>query len=166
VVRHLGAVPIATTPSVDQRQALLDAGAAAVITDEDDLADGIRAATAGHGADLVLDAVGGPQVEDLVRACAPGATVIVHGGLSGQPTPLPGGGYAPVWLRRYRVFEITTDPAALRRAEHFVRAGLATGAFAPLVDRVFDFDDIAAAHAYVDSPQRGPGKPVVRVRPA
>jgi NADPH:quinone reductase-like Zn-dependent oxidoreductase len=166
VARHLGAVPIATTPSVDQRQALLDAGAASVITDEDDLADGIRAATAGHGADLVLDAVGGPQVEDLVRACAPGATVIVHGGLSGQPTPLPGGGYAPVWLRRYRVFEITTDPAALRRAEHFVRAGLATGAFAPLVDRVFDFDDIAAAHAYVDSPQRGPGKPVVRVRPA
>jgi NADPH:quinone reductase-like Zn-dependent oxidoreductase len=167
VLRHLGAVPIATAPSGDQREALLAAGAAAVITDgDDDLVDAIRTATRGHGADLVLDAVGGPQVEDLVRACAADATVIVHGGLSGQPTPLPGGRYAPVWLRRYHVYEITTDAAALRRAEHFIRAGLATGAFAPIVDRVFDFDDIAAAHTYVDSAERGLGKPVVRVRRA
>jgi NADPH:quinone reductase-like Zn-dependent oxidoreductase len=100
-----------------------------------------------------------------VRACAPGATVIVHGGLSGEPTPLPAGRYAPVWLRRYTVFEVTGDPAALRRAEHFVRAGLATGAFAPIIDRVFDFDDVAAAHRYVDSDERAPGKPVLRVHP-
>jgi NADPH:quinone reductase-like Zn-dependent oxidoreductase len=166
VLRHLGAVPIATAPSADQREALLAAGAAAVITDEDDLVDAIRTATRGHGADLVLDAVGGPQVADLVRACAADATVIVHGGLSGQPTPLPGGRYAPVWLRRYHVYEVTTDAAALRRAEHFVHAGLATGAFTPIVDRVFDFDDIVAAHTYVDSPERRLGKPVVRVRHA
>jgi NADPH:quinone reductase-like Zn-dependent oxidoreductase len=166
VVRHLGAIPIATTPAPDQRPALLDAGAAAVVFSDDDenLGDALRAATGGQGADLVLDAVGGPQVEQLVKACAPGATVIVHGSLSGQPTPLPGGGYAPVWLRRYLVFEITTDSAALRRAEHFVRSGLATGAFAPVINRIFDFDDIVAAHHYVDSPEREPGKPVVRVR--
>jgi NADPH:quinone reductase-like Zn-dependent oxidoreductase len=172
VVRHLGAIPIATTPRGDQRAALLDAGAATVVVtgahdDPDGAADlpaAVRAATGGRGADLVLDAVGGPQVARLVDACAPGATVIVHGGLSGQPTPLPGGGYAPVWLRRYRVFEITADPAALRRAEHFIRSGLATGAFAPVVDRIFDFDDVAAAHRYVDSPERGPGKPVIRLQ--
>ncbi len=52
----------------------------------------------------------------------------------------------------------------MRRAEHFVRAGLAAGAFTPLVDRIFDFDDVVAAHAYVDSPDRRPGKPVLRVR--
>lgn len=80
--------------------------------------------------------------------------MIVHGGLSGQPTPLPGGRYAPVWMRHYTVFEVTGDPAALRRAEHFVRSGLATGAFAPTIDRVFDFDDIAAAHVCVDSADR------------
>ena len=90
--------------------------------------------------------------------------MIVHGGLSGQPTPLPAGGPDPVWLRRYHVFEITTDPAAMGRAEHFVRAGLAVGAFTPLVDRIFEFDDVVAAHAYVDSIDRRPGKPVLRVR--
>jgi NADPH:quinone reductase-like Zn-dependent oxidoreductase len=166
VVRQLGAVPVATTPLEGQRDALRAAGAAEVLVtaELDDLAGAIRAATEGRGADLVLDAVGGPWVEQLVRGCAAGATVIVHGGLSGQPTPLPAGRYAPVWLRRYTVFEITSDPAALRRGEHFVRAGLATGAFAPIVDRVFDFDDVAAAHGYVDSADRSPGKPVLRVR--
>ena len=163
VLRHLGAIPVATVTSDASRAALFDAGAHAVLVDDGDLTAALRDATGG-GADLVLDAVGGPRVEELVRACAPGATVIVHGGLSGQPTPLPGGRYAPVWMRRYLVFEITGDPAAMRRAEHFVRAGLACGAFTPSVDRVFDFDDVAAAHAYVDSPDRAPGKPVLRVR--
>jgi len=166
VVRQLGAVPIATTPSEGQRDALRAAGAAEVLVTAElaDVAGAIRAATEGRGAGLVLDAVGGPWVEQLVRGCAAGATVIVHGGLSGQATPLPAGRYAPVWLRRYTVFEITGDPAALRRGEHFVRAGLATGALAPIVDRVFDFDDVAAAHRYVDSDERSPGKPVLRVR--
>jgi NADPH:quinone reductase-like Zn-dependent oxidoreductase len=166
VLRHLGALPVATVTSAAGRDVLLAAGAAAVLVDDgSDLSPAVRAATGGAGAGLVLDAVGGPRVEELVRACAPGATVIVHGGLSGEPTPLPGGRYAPVWMRRYTVFEITGDPAALRRAEHFVRAGLAAGAFVPTVDRVFDFDDVAAAHTYVDSPDRAPGKPVLRVGP-
>jgi NADPH:quinone reductase-like Zn-dependent oxidoreductase len=164
VVRWLGAIPVVTTAVPAQRAELLAAGAAAVLEPGAELAAAIRAATDGHGADLVLDAEGGPQVEQLVAACAPRAAVIVHGGLSGQPTPLPAGGPDPVWLRRYHVFEITTDPAAMRRAEHFVRSGLAAGALTPMVDRVFEFDDVVAAHRYLDSPDRRPGKPVLRVR--
>jgi NADPH:quinone reductase-like Zn-dependent oxidoreductase len=179
VCRHLGAIPVVTAPS-EHRAALLAAGAEQVIddgafarevTDDQDtgdqdsrLTEAVLAATDGHGADLVLDAVGGPAVTQLVRACAPGAAMIVHGGLSGLSTPLPAGAYAPVWLRRYHVYEVTTDTSALRRAEHFVRSGLAVGAFAPAVDRVFAFDDVAAAHTYLDSPNRAPGKPVLTVR--
>jgi NADPH:quinone reductase-like Zn-dependent oxidoreductase len=167
VIRGLGAVPVATTPTPEQCADLLAAGAAEVLISGPgiDLTAALRAATDGHGADLVLDAEGGPQVEQLVAACAPGAALIVHGGLSGLPTPLPTGGRHPVWLRRYHVFEITTDPPAMRRAEHFVRTGLAGGAFTPMVDRVFEFTDVIAAHRYLDSPDRRPGKPVLRVRP-
>ncbi|MFC4943685.1 zinc-dependent alcohol dehydrogenase family protein [Pseudonocardia sp. GCM10023141] len=166
VLRHLGAVPIATAAPARHRE-LLAAGAEAVIADDEpDLVAAVREATGGRGTDVVLDAVGGPQVEELVRACAPGASVIVHGGLSGLPTPLPAGAYAPVWLRRFHVFEVTGNPVVLRRAEHFVRAGLASGAFAPIIDRTFAFDDVAAAHAYIDSPERGVGKPVLVVRRA
>ncbi|MBB6378600.1 NADPH:quinone reductase-like Zn-dependent oxidoreductase [Pseudonocardia eucalypti] len=167
VVRHLGAIPLVTAPGAAQCRALLDAGAAVALADEtagDDLVSSVRDATGGRGADLVLDAIGGPNVEALVRATAPGGAVIVHGGLSGQPTPLPAGRYAPVWMRRYTVFEITGNREALRRGECFVRAGLASGAFAPHIDRVFEFDDVAEAHVYLDSPDRAPGKPVLRVR--
>jgi NADPH:quinone reductase-like Zn-dependent oxidoreductase len=172
VLRYLGAVALATVPGVAHRDALLAAGAVEVLDggqpgrEPDGLAGSIRQATGGHGVDLVLDAVGGPGVERLVQACAHGASVLVHGGLSGLPTPLPAGRYAPVWLRRYTVFEITTDPEALRRGEHFVRAGLASGVLVADVDRVFEFNDVVAAHRYVDSPNRAPGKPVLRVRPA
>jgi len=176
VLRHLGAIPVATLPDATHREAVLAAGATEVVltgphaAEAPELAADLRAALdradpgGTGGAALVLDAVGGPQVAQLVAACAPGASVLVHGGLSGLPTPLPGGGYAAVWLRRYRVFEITGDPVALRRAIAFVRAGLRTGALSPLVDRVFAFDDVAAAHEYLDSPDRAPGKPVLLVQ--
>jgi NADPH:quinone reductase-like Zn-dependent oxidoreductase len=169
---YLGAVALATVPGAAHRDTLLAAGAVEVLDggepgrEPDGLAASIRQLTGGHGVDLVLDAVGGPGVERLVRACARGASVLVHGGLSGLPTPLPAGRYVPVWLRRYTVFEITTDPEALRRGEHFVRAGLAAGVLAADVDRVFEFEDVVAAHRYVDSPDRAPGKPVLRVRRA
>lgn len=92
--------------------------------------------------------------------------MIVHGGLSGEPAPLPTAGYAPVWLRRFHVREVTGDAAPLARAEAFARAGLAAGTLVPLVERVFDLDDgvaaVAAAHEHLESPDRAPGKPVLR----
>jgi NADPH:quinone reductase-like Zn-dependent oxidoreductase len=166
VLRYLGAEVVVTTPAEEQVAGLRAAGAERVVVGgpyagEFPLAEALL--TEFGPADLVLDAVGGPQVAQLVKACAPGASVLVHGGLSGLPTPLPGGGYAAVWLRRYRVFEITGDAAALRRAVAFVRAGLECGALRPVLDRVFGFDDVVAAHEYLDSPDRAPGKPVLRV---
>jgi NADPH:quinone reductase-like Zn-dependent oxidoreductase len=162
VLRHLGAVVVATGAAA-QHPALRDLGAAAVLERPDP--DAVRAGFGGHDADLVLDAVGGPGVHELAGICRPGGTLIVHGGLSGEPTPLPGGG-RPVWVRRYHVHEVTRSPEALRRAEHFVRAGLAAGTLVPLVDRTFDFHDleqVRAAHDYLESPDRGPGKPVLVV---
>jgi len=79
-------VAVATVPGGTHRDALLAAGASRVLdggepgSEPDGLASAIREATDGHGVDLALDAVGGPGVEQLVRACAPGATVVVHGG--------------------------------------------------------------------------------------
>lgn len=67
-------------------------------------------------------------------------------------------------LLRFVLFEITKDPKALRRAEHFVRSGLAIGAFTPIIDRVFEFGGVANAHRYIDSDDRAPGKPILLVR--
>lgn len=162
VARHLGVRAVAVVADDRHATALREAGATQVLTGVPG-PDELRAALGG-GADLVLDAEGGPGVERLVRACAPGGAVIVHGGLSGQSTPLPAAGYAPVWLRRFHVREVSGEPDVLARAEAFVRAGLAAGTLTPLVDRIFELDDVAAAHDYLEAPDRAPGKPVLRIR--
>ncbi|MFJ9582673.1 zinc-binding dehydrogenase [Streptomyces acidicola] len=51
----------------------------------------------------------------------------------------------------YTLFEITSAPERLARAVAFVNAGLASGAFTPVVDRTFDLTEIAEAHRYMEA---------------
>ncbi|MEY9928261.1 NADPH:quinone reductase-like Zn-dependent oxidoreductase [Catenulispora sp. GP43] len=91
VANYLGLRPIALTRTAEKRDALLKQGAAeVVVTDEQDTLDRLRGATGGRGVELILDAVAGPGVTDLARAVAPGGTLLVYGGLSGERTPYPG----------------------------------------------------------------------------
>ncbi|GAA2169032.1 zinc-dependent alcohol dehydrogenase family protein [Actinomadura napierensis] len=151
---RIGARPIALTRTPAKTGALLKAGAAEVIvTGGRDVADRILDLTGGRGAQFVFDAVAGPGVIDLARAVAPGGTLVEYGMLSGEPTPYPGFelGMPALNMRTYTVHETTTDPERLRRAEAFVASGLRTGAFTPIVDRVFDLGDIVEAHRHLES---------------
>lgn len=154
VANRVGATAIALTRTAAKRDFLLRHGAAdVVVTDEEDVAERVRAATDGHGVEVVMDAVAGPGITDLARLVAPGGTLVVYGGLSGQPTPYPGIelGLPALAIRSFTMLEITGDPARRHRAAAFIGAGLRAGAFAPVVDRVFDLDDIVAAHRHLES---------------
>ncbi|MBB4887954.1 zinc-dependent alcohol dehydrogenase family protein [Streptomyces netropsis] len=154
IANRVGAIPVATTRTPAKRDALLRAGAAEVIsTDEEDVVDRVRELTGGRGAEFVFDAVAGPGVVDLAKVVAPGGTLFVYGALSGEPTPYPGFelGMPALNMRTYTLFEVTTDPERLRRAEAFVSSGLRTGAFRPAVDRTFTLDEIVEAHRYMES---------------
>jgi NADPH:quinone reductase-like Zn-dependent oxidoreductase len=150
---RLGAVPIATTNDPAKEQRLLAAGAARVlIPGREDLPAQVLEMTGGKGAEMVFDAVAGPAIEELARATAAGGILFVHGSLSGQPTPLPGlDRMRPLFIRPYALFEVTGDPERLARAKHFIATGLASGAFAPVVDRTFDLADIVEAHRYLEA---------------
>lgn len=154
IARRVGAVPIATTRSRAKRDALLKAGAAEVIvTDEEVVSERVPALTSGRGAEFVFDAVAGPGVVDLAKAVAPGGTLLLYGWLSGEPTPYPAFeiGMPALNMRSYTLHETTRDPERLRRAEAFVTSGLRTGSLTPVVDRVFDLDEIAEAHRYLEA---------------
>ncbi|MDL9935745.1 zinc-binding dehydrogenase [Gordonia sp. ABSL1-1] len=90
LAKALGAsTVIATTTSAGKRQALLDAGAdVAIDTSDDDLVEGVLAATDGAGADITLDHVGGPQFESLPNATAIGGRIVSIGRLAGPGTGL------------------------------------------------------------------------------
>lgn len=160
IANFVGATPIAVTRSPDKEAALLAAGAHAVVSAPDDRVPvaAILAATGGQGARLVFDPVAGPAVPELAATLAPQGSLILYGNLSGagEATPFPfrlavGKGLS---LRGYLVFEIIADPGRRQRAERFIREGLRLGAFRPTIARRFAFDDIVAAHRYLESNQQ------------
>lgn len=153
VANHLGAVPIATTRTHAKKQRLLDAGAAHVIaTEEEDLVKEVAAVTGGGGVELAIDAVMGPAVNTLIQTVVPDGTLLFYGWLDPTPAPMP---IAPDFLgrtiRTYAFTELTLNAERLRRARHFIDAGLRTGSLQPVIDRSFDLTDVVAAHRHLES---------------
>ncbi|MEV6235411.1 zinc-dependent alcohol dehydrogenase family protein [Lentzea sp. NPDC051838] len=152
VARHIGAIPIATTRDAAKKQRLLDAGAADVITGDEDLPTRVKEITGGEGVRLAFDPVAGPGVDTIAQAIAPDGHLVVYGALDPRPTPLPNASsYPRLTSRTYSMHSITSDPERLRRAVAFVNAGLATGSFTPIVDRTFDLTEIVDAHRYMEA---------------
>ena len=165
IARQLGARPIATTLSSDKREALLQAGAEAVIaTREEPLAERLMDIS-GDGVNLAFDAVGGPQITELAEALVPGGMLIAHGALSPEPTPFPLklALRKSLTMRGYVYTEVTANPASLARAHAFLTDGVRSGHLKPQVDRIFDLEEVVEAHRYLESNQQF-GKVVLRVR--
>jgi NADPH:quinone reductase-like Zn-dependent oxidoreductase len=165
VTKSFGATAIATTRSADKKQFLLDAGADQVIvTDEEDLVEKVLVSTSGKGVGLIFDPVGGPLLETLADAAAPGATIFEYGALSPAPTifPLFTALKKGLIVRGYTLFEIVNDTERLTRGKQYIYDGLESGALRPFIDRSFPLDAIADAHRYMESNQQK-GKIVVMV---
>ncbi|MFI1763236.1 zinc-dependent alcohol dehydrogenase family protein [Streptomyces sp. NPDC020800] len=162
VARRAGAVPIATTRTEAKRRALLDLGAEHVIvTGHEDAGEETRRLTGGRGADIVLDAIGGPVLRELGAAAADDATMISYGWLSEQPTELPR--TWPVTVHGYSNFTVTGTADGRRRAARYIGSGLGDGTLRPVVGEVVDgLDRIGDAHRLMES-NRHTGKIVVRL---
>ncbi|HEY9679720.1 MAG TPA: zinc-dependent alcohol dehydrogenase family protein [Drouetiella sp.] len=166
IVKDLGATVIATTRSSDKKQALLDAGADfVVVTDEEDLERRVQQITKGKGSRVIFDAIAGTFLKDLADLAAPEATIFVYGALSMMPTPFPlmMALKKGLNIRGYTLFEITGHADRLARAKKFVYDHVKAGKLKPVIDQVFDFDDIADAHRHMQSNNQI-GKIIVRLK--
>ncbi|WP_031172879.1 zinc-dependent alcohol dehydrogenase family protein [Streptomyces durhamensis] len=161
VARRAGAVPIATTRTEAKRKALLDLGAEHVIvTDEEDPVEETRRLTGGRGAEVIMDAIGGPVFRELGGAAAADSTMISYGWLSERPIELPRNW--PVTVHGYSNFTVTGTAEGRRRAAHYVGSGLTDGTLRPVIAEVFDgLGTMADAHRLMES-NRHTGKIVVR----
>lgn len=165
IANRIGARPLAVTRSAAKREALAAHGAAAVVlSDGEGLAERLERAAGPSGIRVGLDAVGGPLVEPLTAAMAPGGMLIEYGGLSPLPTPfpLPAVLAKSLTLRGYLVHEVTRDPAKLAAAKEFILAGVAEGHFRPVIAKRFPLEAIVEAHRYLESNAQF-GKVVVTV---
>ncbi|MFE0372315.1 zinc-dependent alcohol dehydrogenase family protein [Streptomyces tendae] len=159
IANQIGAVPIAVTRHAAKKDDLLAAGAAAAIaTDQTDIAQAVHHHTGGTGADIILDLVTGPGQQDLLTAARPGGTLVAAGFLDPRPAPFPTG--APLTIYSYQSFEHTLDDVVVKRMSAFLNAGVRLGALQPAIDKVFTLNDIVEAHRHLE---KGPhtGKVVV-----
>ncbi|MHC8372264.1 zinc-dependent alcohol dehydrogenase family protein [Pseudomonas sp. MDT1-85] len=163
IANQVGAIPIAVSRTLAKREQLLSAGAAHVVASESaDFNQQVERFTAGKGARVIFDPVGGPFLEHLVDVAATGGIVLVYGALSPEPAPFPlfkvlGKSLA---LRGYLLHEITSRPALLEAAKAYVIAGLEEGTLRPVIAKTFDFEQIVAAHQYLEAGEQF-GKVVV-----
>ena len=156
IARQAGARPIAITLTGSKCDALMEAGAHAVIaTEEESLEQRLHEYTAGV-LNCAFDAVGGPQVVTLAEAMAPRGHIVIHGALSPEDTPFPLklALKKSLTFRGYVYTEVTENPDRLARAQHFIAQGIASGTLRPHIDRTFSLDDVIDAHRYLESGQQ------------
>lgn len=154
IANLLGATPIAVTRGADKAAALIDHGAAhVVVSATQNLADAVHDLTAGHGARVVFDAVGGETLPQLVEAASARGVIIIYGSLAGAvaPLPLPQAMLKSLTVRGFAMNDMVADAATRRAAIDFVHQGFASGRLRPVIDSVFALEDIAEAHRRLES---------------
>ena len=166
IANMLGAIPIALTRGSAKKQKLLELGAKYVIaTEEQDIVDELNLITEHQGVNMVFDPVGGPTVGKIMQAMAKQGIFFQYGALDTRDIQMSVmevlGKH--LTLRGYELFEITTDLNALEQAKQFVYRGLESGQLSPLIDQVFNFENIQEAHKYMETNAQI-GKIVVNVQ--
>lgn len=150
IARGHGVEVAATTRRPEKAGALRAAGAGHVVVDD----GGPLRLPWPEGPSHVLDLVGADTVVDSLRLAGRGGTVCVAGSLSGwlvrdfEPIAMIPSGAR---LTAFHSNDATgrAGAATLQRVVRNVEAGV----YRPNVDRVFDLDDIAAAHRYMEGNQ-------------
>ena len=165
IVKAEGATAIAATRTSAKRAELLALGADRVVaTGEEDYVARVGEITGGKGVRLTFDPVGGPFIEKLAAAAAPGGIIFQYGVLSPDPTPFPlllalGNSLS---IRGYYLGEVTRNPAVFETAKKYVFDRLADGRFVPKIAKTFPLAQTVDAYRYLES-NRQVGKIVITV---
>ncbi|WP_329743514.1 zinc-dependent alcohol dehydrogenase family protein [Dyella sp. A6] len=154
IARHEGARVIAVTRSPGKARALREHGANEVVVLEQQRLDKtVSELTGGAGVDLVFDPVGGADFSALTELTAAGGTLVLYGALGQGPatlSPFAVLGRA-LTIRGLSLTRMTRNDQQRAELIRYVTDGFARGLFKTTIAKTFKFDDIAAAHRYVEA---------------
>ena len=164
----LGARTIGTSGSAAKLEKLksigLDVG---ICTRAPDFAKQVLDATGGKGANLAVNLVGGSVFPEILRSLAYQGRVAIVGYVDGQYSAEID--LNATHVNRLQIFGISNamllaDQRALlpQGFQRDILTALVEGRITPLVDRVFGFDELPAAKAYMES-NAMVGKIIVRI---
>ena len=168
IAKSLGAHVIGVSGSTKKLEALTALGLDVAVEGRGDVfVDAAMQATGGKGVNVAVNLVGGTAFPACVRAAADFGRVIIVGYVDGQMHA--DFDLEAVHGRRLQICGISNTPlspsqraASMAGFMRDVYPALESGAIAPVIDRVFDFDQLPAAKAYVETDQFL-GKVVVRI---
>lgn len=151
----LGARVLCTAGSEEKVARCRQLGADVAINyHEQDFAEVVKEETDGHGADVILDIVGGKYLPSNVRALAVGGRLVVIGMQGGRTGELDLG---RLLAKRAAVFAsgLRARPAAEKQAivdsvQESVWPLIVEGYLTPIVDRVLGLDEAAEAHRVLE----------------
>ena len=168
IAQLLGAKSIGTSGSADKLAKLKAAGLdVGIQTRSPDFAQKVRDATDGNGADVAVNLVGGTYFPEILRALARKGRVAIVGYVDGAHHAEID--LSAVHANRFEIFGISnakmTGAERAEAARSFKRDILGLYAerrMAPIVDRVFGFEELPAAKAHMES-NAMVGKVVVKI---
>lgn len=156
IAKARGASVIATAGSDEKCAACKALGADHAINYQTtDYVDAVESITGGTGANVILDMVGGDYVQKDIKLAAADGRIVFIAFQAGFNAEL---NFLPVLMKR-----LTLTASTLRAQSAEQKAKMATeieeqvlplyskGAIKPVIDQVFPFEDIAAAHARMES---------------
>lgn len=149
MAKSMGAKVIATTSSTEKAQKLLALGADHVINyrDTPNWGDQVLNLTQGQGAHIVVE-VGGPAtLAQSIRACKVGGHITLIGILTGYA------GEIPTVELMAKQLSLKGLIVGSRRDQQDMIAALESFAWKPVIDSVFDLEQLAEAFRYQESGQ-------------
>lgn len=154
----LGAKVIATVGSATKQRDCEALGAVRAINyREEDFVEAVRETTGGHGADVILDMVGGDYIERNLRAAALEGRIVQIAFLKGSKVEID--------LMRLMMRRLTLTGSTLRAQEPKAKARMAKaieqrvwpliaeGKVKAVIDSSFKLEDAVGAHRRIDDPK-------------
>ncbi|MCC7079308.1 MAG: zinc-binding dehydrogenase [Burkholderiales bacterium] len=168
IAQVLGAHSIGTSGSEQKLEKLKSMGLnVGICTRSPDFSGKVRAASGGNGANIALNLVGASVFPEILRSLAYQGRVAIVGYVDRKFSAEID--LNAVHVNRYAIFGVSNaklpaDQKALttRAFERDILPALADGRITPLVDRVFEFDELPAAKRHMEADAMV-GKIVVRV---
>lgn len=163
IAKAKGARVIGTTRSPEKAAKLSDANGEfsrwidhVIVTDEGPLfADKVLELTVGHGADVVIDLVGGDYFPEELRAAASKGRIILVGLTAGRKAEFDMGLALAkrVTIKGTVLRSRSNDEkaAAVKAMADDLLPWFPDGELRPIVDRIFPIEEVADAHRYVES---------------
>lgn len=168
LIREFAATSVVTAGSEEKLARCLELGAKAAWNYKQGAFSGwVLEQTAGRGVDLILDFVGAPYFKPNLESLAVDGRLMLIGTMGGDEVERVSLGY--LLARRLQIIgtalrsRSTTDKARLTAEfAQFALPRFASGQIHPVLDRVFDWSEAAAAHAYMET-NANIGKIILRV---